>query len=173
MNTLVNCQSRALDELLTAVGVVAHVRADTAVDTFCRRCVSALFSVLRSKLSYHDVRGHCVARSLCRKSSTRTLWVDPCQTQGGHRCAGAGPEHLAIAVAEHMCGLGGWGCNCCCSTWAWGPASARAKGSASRSCAVGESKGTRAAAAAAVAATNSAKSLRGEATRHAQTRSPT
>jgi hypothetical protein len=35
VDTLVHSQSRALDELLAAVGVVAHVRADTAVDTFC------------------------------------------------------------------------------------------------------------------------------------------
>jgi hypothetical protein len=35
VDTLVDGQGGALDELLAAVGVVAHVRADTAVDTFC------------------------------------------------------------------------------------------------------------------------------------------
>lgn len=41
VHTLVNGQSRSLDELLTAVGVVADVRADTAVDPLCRM-VSAI-----------------------------------------------------------------------------------------------------------------------------------
>ena len=35
VDTLVNREGGALNELLAAVGVVAHVRADTAVDTFC------------------------------------------------------------------------------------------------------------------------------------------
>ncbi len=34
MHTLVHCQGRALDELLAAVGPVADMGTDTAVDTF-------------------------------------------------------------------------------------------------------------------------------------------
>jgi hypothetical protein len=34
VDTLVDRQRGALDELLAAVGVVAHMRADAAVDTF-------------------------------------------------------------------------------------------------------------------------------------------
>lgn len=49
VDTLVNRQGGALDELLAAVGVVAHVRADTAVDTFCMVSVHC-FLMLRPKL---------------------------------------------------------------------------------------------------------------------------
>lgn len=50
VNTLMHRQGRTLDELLAAVGVVAHMGADAAVDTFCTRpLVSGLF-VLRPKL---------------------------------------------------------------------------------------------------------------------------
>ena len=41
VDTLVDRQGGTLDELLAAVGVVADMRADAAVDTFCE-CVSAL-----------------------------------------------------------------------------------------------------------------------------------
>ena len=41
VDTLVDRQGGTLDELLAAVGVVANMRADAAVDTFCE-CVSAL-----------------------------------------------------------------------------------------------------------------------------------
>jgi hypothetical protein len=34
VDTLMDGQGRALDELLPAVGVIAHVRTDPAVDTF-------------------------------------------------------------------------------------------------------------------------------------------
>jgi hypothetical protein len=37
VDALVDCQGRTLDELLAAVGVIAHVRADSAVDAFCGR----------------------------------------------------------------------------------------------------------------------------------------
>jgi hypothetical protein len=45
VDTLVDGQGGALDELLAAVGVVAHVRADTAVDTFCMCCQCFAFGV--------------------------------------------------------------------------------------------------------------------------------
>ena len=41
VDALMDGQRGSLDELLAAVGVVANVRADAAVDTFCE-CVSAL-----------------------------------------------------------------------------------------------------------------------------------
>lgn len=50
MDTLVDRQGGPLDELLAAVGVVAHVRADTAVDTFCMSRSVLLLLVLRPKL---------------------------------------------------------------------------------------------------------------------------
>jgi len=36
VDTLVNSQSRPLDELLAAVGILAHVRTDTAMNALCR-----------------------------------------------------------------------------------------------------------------------------------------
>jgi hypothetical protein len=40
VDALVHSQGGALNELLAAVGVIAHVRTDTAVNTFCRsQCV--------------------------------------------------------------------------------------------------------------------------------------
>jgi hypothetical protein len=35
VDTLMDCQRRALDELLAAVGVLAHMGTDAAVDAFC------------------------------------------------------------------------------------------------------------------------------------------
>jgi len=43
VDTLVNRQRRPLDELLAAVGVIAHVRADTTVDAFYHRSVRLLW----------------------------------------------------------------------------------------------------------------------------------
>lgn len=42
VNTLMNGQGRTLNELLAAVWVIANMRADAAVDTFCR-CQCAAF----------------------------------------------------------------------------------------------------------------------------------
>jgi hypothetical protein len=40
VDALVHCQGGALDELLAAVGVIAHVRTNAAVNTFCKsQCV--------------------------------------------------------------------------------------------------------------------------------------
>ena len=40
VDALVHSQGRALNELLAAVGVIAHVRTDTAVNAFCgSQCV--------------------------------------------------------------------------------------------------------------------------------------
>jgi hypothetical protein len=50
VDTLVNCQRRPLDELLAAVGVVAHVRTDATVDTFCSCQSVRVFLMLRPKL---------------------------------------------------------------------------------------------------------------------------
>jgi hypothetical protein len=36
VNTLVNRQSRPLNKLFAAVGILAHVRTDAAMDAFCR-----------------------------------------------------------------------------------------------------------------------------------------
>lgn len=44
VDALVDRQGRALDELLAAAGVVAHVRTDAAVDTFCE-CQCGAFDV--------------------------------------------------------------------------------------------------------------------------------
>jgi hypothetical protein len=125
VDTLVDGQSRALNELLAAVGVVAHVRTDPAVDTFWgSQCV---LLVDEAQAPYHDVPGHCVARSPFRTWSTRMPWADPHPMQGGRLGAGLAGQAAAVA-AGHRRGLAGWECSCCCSAWAWGPASATAKG---------------------------------------------
>lgn len=46
VHTHVNRQRRSLNELLAAVGVIAHVRSNAAVYPFCRRPVSLVFCVL-------------------------------------------------------------------------------------------------------------------------------
>jgi hypothetical protein len=97
VDALVHGEGGALDELLAAVRVVAHVRADAAVDTFCR-CQCIAFDV-PVQAPYHDVQGHCVARSLYHRSSTRRPLGDPCPKRGAHRCAGADPAHPAAAAA--------------------------------------------------------------------------
>lgn len=123
VDTLMDCQGRALDELLAAVGVVAHVRTDPAVDTFWgSQCV---LLVDEAQAPYHDVQGHCVARSPFRTLSTRTPWADPRQMQGGRLGAGLAGQAAAVA-AGHTRGLAGLECSCCCSAWAWAPASATA-----------------------------------------------
>lgn len=51
VDTLVNSQGGALDELLAAVGVLAHVRADTTVDAFWKMLAAAHWGgAERSKL---------------------------------------------------------------------------------------------------------------------------
>lgn len=42
VDTLMDCQGRTLNELFATVGIITDVRADTAVNTFCR-CQCAAF----------------------------------------------------------------------------------------------------------------------------------
>lgn len=97
MDALVDSQRGPLDELFAAVGVVAHVGTDATVDTFCN-CQCVLFEV-EAQAPYHDVQGHCVARSPCRMSNTRKLSVGPRRRQDGHPGVAAG---RALVVADHM-----------------------------------------------------------------------
>lgn len=167
VNTLVHSQSRPLDELLAAVGILAHVRTDAAMDAFCRIVSVTTFFGVAAQAPYHDGRGHCVARNPFHKSSTRMLLVDQCRTRGGQP---AGSD-LVVAAAERMCGRAGWECSCCCSSWASGPASGWAMDNAFRSCHVWAWEGTTGVVA--VVAMSNAKSLTGVARRRVQSRSPT
>jgi hypothetical protein len=67
VDTLVNGQGGALDELLAAVGVVAHVRADTAVDTFMTCEVTAsreAFTTGRAREGLWGTRVRCGAAAV-------------------------------------------------------------------------------------------------------------
>ena len=109
VHTLMDSESRALDELFSAALKVTHMRTNAAMDSFCQKS-QRRSDKKRSRAAYRGERGRCVSRNLFHTCCTDTPWV-PVET--GRVRGGPVPETCR-------------GVACCAPYWGgetanWGP----------------------------------------------------
>ena len=110
VNTLVDGQSRPLDELFATVWIIAYMGTDAAVDTLCG-IVSGTFFGVEAQAPYRGERGRCVARSPSRMSSKQKPWVVLRRTRVGHPAADSvGRAYVAVVDTRDRVD---WECSCC------------------------------------------------------------